>query len=62
MIAGQIAGLEAVIHAVRCCFDEELMEGVLLVDASNAFNSLNGDLALLNIRHLCPALATIACY
>ena len=62
--AGQIAGVEAAIHAVRCCFDEESTEGVLLVDASNAFNSLNRNLALLNIRHLCPAIATIAinCY
>ncbi len=34
-------------------------EAVLLVDASNAFNSLNREVALHNIRHLCPSLATI---
>ena len=30
-----------------------------LVDASNAFKSLNRQVALHNIRHLCPSLATI---
>ena len=41
LCAGQIAGVEASIHAVRSCFNEESTEGVLLVDATNAFNSLN---------------------
>ncbi len=34
-------------------------EAVLLVDASNAFNSLNRQTALRNVRHLCPPLANI---
>ena len=34
-------------------------EAVLLVDASNAFNSLNRDAALHNIRHVCPSLSTV---
>ena len=34
-------------------------EAVLLVDASNVFNSLNRDAALHNIRHVCPSLATV---
>ena len=33
-------------------------EAVLLVDASNAFNSLNRQAALHNIRHLCPLIVT----
>ena len=35
-----------------------------MVDAANAFNSLNRSSALHNIRHLCPELATIIinCY
>ena len=39
-------------------FQANEAEAVLLVDASNAFNSLNRQAALLNIRHLCPPLAT----
>jgi hypothetical protein len=55
--------VEAAIHAVRSCFNEDSSEGVL-VDASNAFDSLNRHTALLNIRHLCPPIATIIinCY
>ena len=40
----------------RCRTDTD---AVLLVDASNAFNSLNREVALHNIRHLCRSLATI---
>ena len=44
---------------MREAFLKEETEAVLLVDASNAFNSLNRNAALLNIRHLCPTLSTI---
>ena len=40
-------------------FLKEETEAVLLVDASNAFNSLNREAALHNIRYLCPILSTI---
>ena len=40
-------------------FTDESTEAVLLVDASNAFNSLNHQVALHNISMLCPSLATI---
>ncbi len=46
-------------HAVRTSFESENNEGVLLVDASNAFNSLNRQVALHNIQRLYPPLATI---
>ena len=35
--AGKIADVEADIHTVHWCFNEESVEGVLLADAFNAF-------------------------
>ena len=58
LCAGQISGIEAVVHAVNSLFQQEETEAILLVDASNAFNSLNRLSALHNIRQLCPSLAT----
>ena len=54
LCAGQISGIEASVHAVRSLFKRDETEAVLLVDASNAFNSLNCLSALHNIRRLCP--------
>ena len=59
LCAGQTAGIESAIHATRLRFSSEETEGVLVVDASNAFNSLNRQAALHNIQKLCPAIATI---
>ena len=59
LCAGQTAGTEAAVHAMNQAFQANEVEAVLLVDASNAFNSLNRQAALLNIRHLCPSLATV---
>ena len=39
--AGQPAGIEAAVHAVQQIYNDEETDGVLLVDARNAFNSLN---------------------
>ena len=58
LCSGQISGIEAAVHAVRTAFESDENEAVLLVDASNAFNSLNRQVALHNIRRLCPLLAT----
>lgn len=58
LCAGQISGIEAAVHAVDSLFQQEETEAILLVDASNAFNSLNRLSALHNIRRLCPSLAT----
>ena len=44
---------------MRHVFKEDGTEAVLLVDASNAFNSLNRQAALHNLQYLCPSLATI---
>ena len=64
LCAGQISGIEASVHAVRSLFERDETEAVLLVDASNAFNSLNRLSALHNICRLCPPLATVLinCY
>ena len=59
MCGGQISGIEATVHSARTAFDSNDTEAMLLVDATNAFNSLNRQVALHNIRRLCPPLATI---
>lgn len=57
--AGQISGSEAGVHAMRVIKDEPDSEAILMVDASNAFNSLNREAALRNVRVLRPVLAPI---
>lgn len=59
LCAGQEAGSEAAVHAIRDFHSTPDSEGILLVDATNAFNSLNRQAALMNMYHLCPSLATI---
>ena len=58
LCAGQIAGAEAAVHATRESFLDDNTEAVLLIDASNAFNALNHQSALRNIRLLCPSITT----
>ncbi len=48
LCAGQIAGVETAIHSVHDSFELDETEAVLLIDASNAFNSLNRKVALHN--------------
>ena len=57
--AGQVGGCEAAIHAMRRIFQIPSTEGVLLIDAENAFNRLNRSAALHNIKHLCPSFSTV---
>ena len=47
------------VHVANSLFEQDDTEAILLVDAKNAFNSLNRLSALQNIRSLCPSLATI---
>jgi len=56
LCAGQESGVEAAIHAMRTAYEQEEVQGVLLADASNAFNCLNRSVCIANIRHLCPEL------
>ena len=60
LCAGHKSGSEAGIHAVHNLFEADDIDAVLLVEVTNAFNSLNRATALHNIRILCPALATHA--
>ncbi len=62
--SGTQSGIEAAIHAMKMLFDEEDCEAVLLIDAKNAFNSLNRGVALHTIRELCPSFHTFLtnCY
>jgi len=57
--AGQNAGAEAVVHAMKNLFEKEDTEAVFLVDAKNAFNKINRQAALHNINILCPSFSTI---
>ena len=43
-------------HALRYTFQSSSAEAILLVDANNAFNSLNRQVTLRNILHLCPSI------
>ena len=56
--AGQGAGAEAAIHAMRKIFEDEGTDAVLLIDASNAFNRMNRAVALHNIQITCPMIST----
>ena len=53
---GQKCGIEHAIHALRHEFETPQAEAMLLIDAENAFNSLNLKLALKNIEMICPSL------
>ena len=58
--AGHKSGSEAAIHAMHNIYESDETDPALLIDASNAFNSLNRAAALHNVRVLCPMIATYA--
>ena len=58
LAAGQLGGVEAAVHALRDKFETDDCEGVLLLDAANAFNNLNRKMALRNTTFYCPNLST----
>ena len=64
LCAGQEAGSEAPIHAIYDVYQQDGTEAVLLVDADNAFNSINRKAMLHNISITCPLITTFIanCY
>ena len=54
--AGHNAGAEAATHAMSQVFEEEGTHGILLIDASNAFNQMNRSAALRNIQITCKEM------
>ena len=64
LCGGQVAGSEATIHAMHDVFNDDNTEGILLIDAENAFNSINRKVMLHNLKLICPVIATyiLNCY
>ena len=64
LCVGVPGGAEAGIHAMRSIFEDDNTEGILQIDASNAFNSINRRVLLHNINYICPEIAIFVnnCY
>ena len=58
IVTGLKNGAEAAIHSIQEMFANEQTDAVILVDANNAFNSLNRNVALHNIQILYPTFST----
>ena len=56
---GLKVGSEAAIHSKRAISKDPSTEGVILVDATNNFNSLNRKVALHNTQTACPSFRHI---
>ena len=56
LCAGHPAGVEAAIHAMRKFLESGDNDGILLIDADNAFNRINRQTALWNTQFTCPAM------
>ena len=52
------SGIEAAIHATAEAWQHSSTEGLLQIDAENAFNRLNRKVALQNIKQICPPIQT----
>ena len=53
---GQEAGYESIIHAMHTIYEDQTYESVLLVDASNAFDSIKRNI-FLYVTIVCPVIA-----
>ena len=59
LCGGCQAGCEAAVHGMQRSFEDGRIEAVLLMDASNAFNRMNRQVALRNLLKLCPSIGTM---
>ena len=50
-------GHEAVVHAMKTIYAQDDTDAILLLDATNAFNTINHQAALHNIGFLCPSIS-----
>ena len=57
LCVGHTNGCEAAVHAARSIFNDPATDAFLMVDATNAFNSLNRKVALKTVMKLCPPLS-----
>ena len=64
MCVGQEGGCEAGVHAMHAIFNEDETQGIIQVDANNAFNTINRQVFMHNINIICPEIATFVanCY
>ena len=58
LCGGHVGGCEVGVHAVVDMFNDADTEGVIQIDASNAFNSINRKILLHNAKVICPQIAT----
>ena len=63
-MCGRSSGSEGAIHAMRRMYENDNTDAVILVDAANAFNNLNREALIHNIKYVCPEIATyvVNCY
>ena len=59
LYVGVYLACEAAAHAMQKMYTNEDMEAILMIDASNAFNSLNRIAAMHNMQRLCLSLARV---
>ena len=59
LCADQVSSFMAAVHCIRHLYDDNNTEALILVDAINAFNSLNREVALRNSLHLRPSLGRV---
>ena len=59
MAVGLQSGADAAIHSMKVIFDDEQTDAAMIVDASNALNSLNRNASLRKIQLLRPQFSTI---